>query len=61
MVKSTSGKIRQQVEILGQQVERDNVTGGNWNQQVEIRNATSGVIGINKWIGKTLQVIRSVF
>ena len=59
MVESKCGKIWQQVEISIQQVEKDNVTGGNWNQQVEIRNATSGVIGINKWIGKALQVIGS--
>ena len=49
------------MEILGQQVERDNVTGGNWNQQWEIRNAAIGVIGINKWIDKALQVIWSFF
>ena len=45
--------------LLNQQVEKDNVTGGNWNKEVEIRSVTSEEIWINKWIG-TAQKVREL-
>ena len=35
--------------LLTQQVEKGNLTGGNLNQQVENSNATSGNFENNKW------------
>ena len=42
--------------LLTQQVEKGNVTGGKLNQQVENSSATSGNLLINKWVGKVQQV-----
>ena len=43
-------------KFLQMKVEKVNVTGANWNQQVDIRSVTSRTIWIKRWIGTEQKV-----